>query len=84
MKAQRRHEMEELFVYLCHYHREYNFPPTLREMADTFYMSPSTITRYLDKMQAMGWIAREWGKARGITLLRTCGTAEAAYPQQKK
>ena len=75
--------MEDLFVYLCHYQRENTFPPTLREIASTFYMSPSTVLRYLDKMQATGWIAREWGKARGITLLRTCGTSEQLYRQEK-
>jgi DNA-binding MarR family transcriptional regulator len=75
--------MEDLFVYLCNFQRENNFPPTLREMADTFYMSPSTIMRYLDKMQARGWIAREWGKARGITLLRTCGPVEETSPPKK-
>jgi DNA-binding MarR family transcriptional regulator len=83
LKTQHRREMEDLFVYLCHYHRENNYPPTLREMADTFYMSPSTVLRYLDKMQATGWIAREWGKARGITLLRTCGPAETTHAQPK-
>src|SRR6266545_30717 len=28
VKTQNRQEMEDLFVYLCHYHRENNFPPT--------------------------------------------------------
>ena len=75
--------MEELFVYLCHYHREYNYPPTLREMAEIFFMSPGTVTRYLDKMEAAGWIARDWGKARSITILRTCGSVESGQPKEK-
>jgi DNA-binding MarR family transcriptional regulator len=75
--------MEDLFVYLCHYHHENNYPPTLREMADAFYMSPSSVIRWLDKMEAMGWITRDWGKARGITLMRTCGPLESATPQRK-
>ena len=83
MKTQHRQEMEDIFVYLCQYQRDNTFPPTLREMADTFYMSPSTVLRYLDKMQAAGWIAREWGKARGITLLRTCQPAKPTSLPEK-
>ena len=83
MKAQHRQEMEDLFVYLCHYQRDNTFPPTLREIGSTFFMSPSTVLRYLDKMQAAGWITREWGKARGITMLRTCGAAEQTHHQEK-
>jgi DNA-binding MarR family transcriptional regulator len=74
--------MEDIFVYMCHYQSEYTFPPTLREIAATFYMSPSTALRYLDKMQAAGWIAREWGKARGITLLRSCHAEPTHLPQK--
>ena len=79
MKNQHRHELEAMFTFLCKHHRRTGFPPSLREMADAFYMSPGTVMRYLDKMEAMGWITREWGKARGITILRTCVTPEDKY-----
>ncbi|MEO8610964.1 MAG: transcriptional regulator [Chloroflexota bacterium] len=82
MKTQYRQDLEDIFAYMCQYHRENTYPPTLREMADTFFMSPSSIMRHLDKMEAAGWIAREWGKARGITLLRTCA-AEPNYHRSK-
>ena len=76
VKHQYRQDMEAMFIFLCQHQRETGFPPSLREMADAFYMSPGTIMRYLDKMEAKGWIAREWGKARGITILRVCSPWE--------
>ena len=72
MRPQHRQLLDAIFAFMCKYQHETGFPPSLREIGKTFYMSPGTIMRYLDKMEAQGWITREWGKARGITLLRAC------------
>ncbi len=76
MRVQNRQQLEAIFAFMCKYHQENGFPPSLREIGKAFYMSPGTIMRYLDKMEAQGWIIREWGKARGITLKRECAKAE--------
>ena len=76
VRPENRQEMEAIFAFMCKFQRENGFPPSLREIAKAFYMSPSTIMRYLDKMEAQGWVAREWGKARGITLKRECAKEE--------
>ena len=73
MKPEQRRQLEAIFAFMCQYQREASYPPSLREIGKTFYISPGTAMRYLDKMEALGWIARESGTARGITLLRGCG-----------
>jgi DNA-binding MarR family transcriptional regulator len=75
VKHRYRHELYTMYAFLCKRQRETSFPPSLREIADEFYLSPASVMRYLDKMEALGWLMREWGKARGITLIRECSIA---------
>jgi DNA-binding MarR family transcriptional regulator len=65
-----------MYAFICKQHRETSYPPSVRELAETFYMSAGSILRYLDKMESLGWISREPGRARGITLVRVCAEAE--------
>ena len=69
--------LEAMYAYICRKHRETSRPPTLRELANAFYMSTGVVTRHLAHMEGQGWILRETGKARGIMLLRPCGTAHS-------
>jgi DNA-binding MarR family transcriptional regulator len=69
-------ELEAMFAFICKQHRETSYPPSLRELGETFYMSAASILRYLDRMEALGWITREPGRARGITLVRECEETE--------
>jgi DNA-binding MarR family transcriptional regulator len=71
-----RETLEAMFAYICKQHHDTSFPPSLRELADTFYMSTATVIRHLERMEGLGWVARDPGKARGITLIRTCGREE--------
>jgi SOS-response transcriptional repressor LexA len=76
VRPEHRQQLEAIFAFMCKYQRETGYPPSLRETGKAFYMSPGTIMRYLDKMEAQGWVTREWGKARGITLKRECAKEE--------
>jgi DNA-binding MarR family transcriptional regulator len=69
-------ELQPVFAWICHYVEENSFPPTLRELADQFYMSPGRIDRMLTQMERLGWVAREPGRKRGITLVRSCAGAK--------
>jgi DNA-binding MarR family transcriptional regulator len=51
------------------YIRQHGSSPTLREIAAGCYMSPPSVVRYLDRLEAHGRIARRPGKSRGITVL---------------
>jgi DNA-binding MarR family transcriptional regulator len=64
--------LDDMFAYICQRQQESSFPPSLRELAKTFFMSPGSVIRHLERMEGMGWIIRDPGKARGITLLRSC------------
>lgn len=59
---------EKVYQFLKAFVRANNFPPTVRELADGCGMSRSSVTRHLDRLEAMGRITRQPGKARGITL----------------
>jgi DNA-binding PadR family transcriptional regulator len=76
VKSQHRNELEAMFAFICQHQRRTGSAPSLREMGEAFFMAPGTILRYLDKMEAQGWITREWGKARSMKLRRTCATPD--------
>lgn len=44
--------------------------PTLAQMGRFVHMSPSGVSRHLDRLEAWGWIQREPNRAREIVLLR--------------
>ena len=67
--------LEDVFIFLCHYVRQFGYSPTLREVAEACYMSRPNMYRYLDALEAQGRIARDPGIARGITLLAPCPEA---------
>ena len=60
----------KIFDFICHYVDEHNFGPTVQEIADACQIGVATVTRHLDRMQVMGWISREYGKARSIVVLK--------------
>ena len=43
-------------------------PPTIREIGKGAYLAPSTVIRYLDKLEAWGLIEREPFLSRSIRL----------------
>ncbi len=60
-----------IFDFICRYHDEYGFPPTLDEIAkDQGFRSNSGVIRHLDKLEKWGWIERYHGNARSIRILR--------------
>lgn len=46
------------------------FAPSVRNIADGCYMSRGNVIRYLDKLEAWGYITREPGQARSIALVK--------------
>ena len=51
------------------YFKQYGFAPSLRDISEACYMSPSNVVRYLDKLEAQGRISRELRKPRSIAIL---------------
>lgn len=48
---------------------EHGFAPSQQQIADGCYLSRATIARYLDRLEALGYIIRQPHIARGITLV---------------
>ena len=65
------HQPSVLAVYefIRDYIEEFNFAPTQREIAEGCLLTRGTIVRYLDRLEALGVVTREMGKARSITLI---------------
>jgi DNA-binding MarR family transcriptional regulator len=59
---------EAVYQFLKDYIRKHNFPPTVREIGESCHLARSTVMRHLDRLEAMGRITRQPGKARSITL----------------
>jgi repressor LexA len=60
----------QVFNFIRTYQRQHGFAPSIREISRGCYLSPSNVWRYLDRLEAWGWIRRELNKARTIVILR--------------
>jgi SOS-response transcriptional repressor LexA len=61
---------ETIYRFLEDYADEHGGSPTVREIAAGCFVSVGTVMRHLDRMENLGWISRQPGKARSIRLLR--------------
>lgn len=58
-----------VYAFIRAYFEEHGFAPSLRDIGEACYMSPSNVVRYLDKLEAQGLISRELSKPRSIAIL---------------
>jgi repressor LexA len=70
MVRQERKTTREVFQFIQKYTQQHTHPPTIREIAEGCFLSTSSVTRHLDRLEEQGRLSREVGKARGITLLK--------------
>jgi SOS-response transcriptional repressor LexA len=59
-----------VFEFIDGHIQRYGYAPTIREISRNCFMAPSTVLRYLDIMQARGWISRKPKTARSICILK--------------
>ncbi len=59
----------QVYAFIRAYIDEHGFAPSLRDIGEGCYLSPSNVMRYLDKLEARGLISREFRKPRSIALL---------------
>lgn len=60
---------ERVYRYIVEFVREHRYPPTMRELARGCNLAVSSIIRHLDRLEWERRIARDPGRARGITVL---------------
>jgi DNA-binding MarR family transcriptional regulator len=59
---------ETVYQFVKDYIKKNTHPPTLREIADGCYLTPTAVTRYLERLEGEGKLKRKPGIPRGITL----------------
>lgn len=57
-----------VYEYIRDYLRQERRPPTLREIGAGCYVGHTTVLTHLARLEGMGWIEREIGRARSIRL----------------
>jgi DNA-binding MarR family transcriptional regulator len=62
--------VEQVYTFIKNYIYEYTRSPSLKEIADGCFMSRTNVTRYVDRLEGMGRIARDPKFARSIILLK--------------
>lgn len=59
---------ETVYTFIQNFVHEHGYAPSLRKIGEACYIGRSTVVRHLDKLEAIGQIERETGKARSIRL----------------
>lgn len=60
---------EAVYAFVRSYIDAHGYAPSLREISQATYMSPTNVVRYLDRLSAQGRIMRELNVPRSIVLL---------------
>lgn len=62
--------VDSVYAFICNYIETQGYPPSQREIAQGCFMSVGNVVRYLDKLEARGFLYREPNIPRGIQLLK--------------
>ena len=68
-QQQRKDNARLIYNYICNFDAEYGYPPTITQIADACFMSRTTVVRHLDWLEAWGYLWREPGLPRAITII---------------
>jgi repressor LexA len=58
-----------VYTFVCGFIEEHGYAPSLREISQATFMSPTNVVRYLDRLSAQGRLMREPNVPRSIVLL---------------
>lgn len=58
-----------IYQFIREFTDEHGYPPTFREISEQCFITLSAVSKHLTLLEQAGKIYREFGKARGITLL---------------
>lgn len=61
----------EVFLFIKSYIEKHGFSPTYDEMAKNFNIKKQNITRFINRLEDLGYIVRNRGKNRNITIIRS-------------
>jgi SOS-response transcriptional repressor LexA len=66
--------LDAVFAFIATHIEENGYAPSQREIAKQCYIAPSSVPRYLDRLEMQGRIIREEGRARSIRLSKPTET----------
>jgi repressor LexA len=62
---------KEVFDFIYDYTKEFNYPPTQREIKDHFeFKSFGSVQKYLKYLEDFGYLETNWNERRGLKLLK--------------
>jgi SOS-response transcriptional repressor LexA len=62
--------LEHIYEFICRHWDQFGYGPSMREIAESCFISRPNIYRYLDRLEVQGRILRDAGTARSITVVR--------------
>lgn len=69
MREELEASLECIYRFVDAFIEEHGYSPSLREIGAACHLGRTTVSRYLDKLEGQGKIAREIGRARSIRIL---------------
>ncbi|MEM9955298.1 MAG: hypothetical protein AAF846_27085 [Chloroflexota bacterium] len=61
-------ESLRVFRFVRDYHRQHGMPPSQREIGTGTFMAPATVMQHVARLEAKGWLTREYKIPRSIRL----------------
>jgi SOS-response transcriptional repressor LexA len=68
LKSGLKPDSQRVYSFIVSFIDERGFPPSQREIATGCFMARSSVQRHLDVLEATGFIEREMGTARSLSL----------------
>ncbi|MBL8161638.1 MAG: winged helix-turn-helix transcriptional regulator [Anaerolineae bacterium] len=62
--------LEQVYTFICRHWQQFGYGPSMREIAESCFISRPNVYRYLDRLEMQGRIVRDAGTARSITVVR--------------
>ncbi len=62
--------LEQVYAFICRHWQQFGYGPSMREIAESCFISRPNVYRYLDRLEMQGRIVRDAGTARSITVVR--------------
>lgn len=74
---------ERVYEFIARYIDENHGPPSISEIAQAMYLAPSSVLRYIDRLEAQDRLYRRGYQARGIVLLKDKEREDPARPAHR-
>jgi SOS-response transcriptional repressor LexA len=74
---------EQVYAFIARYIDENHGPPSIAEIAQAMYLAPSSVLRYIDRLEAQQRLYRKEYQARNIVLVEEDAEDEPVPPERR-